>query len=155
MRQSKWGKHPYANFISAHFVKYLDSMLMDFHETSITGILLMRWSQWGVQPNANFKTAHFAKYLSSMSMDFHETSIPRIPLMKWSNWGLTTYANFKTAQFVKYFSSMLMDFHETSYNRDSVDEMITMRCTTPMPTSKVHILLNIPAPCWWIFQRLL
>ena len=32
----------YANFKTAHFVEYLGSMLMDFDETSVTGILLMR-----------------------------------------------------------------------------------------------------------------
>ena len=32
----------FANFKNAHFVKYLGSMLMYFHETSITWILLMR-----------------------------------------------------------------------------------------------------------------
>ena len=36
------GYHPYANFKTAHFVKYLSSMLTEFHETSIAGILLMR-----------------------------------------------------------------------------------------------------------------
>ena len=33
MRWSKWGHQPYANFKTAHFVEYLDSMLMNFHET--------------------------------------------------------------------------------------------------------------------------
>ena len=28
------------------FVKYLDPMLMDFHQSSITGIFLMRWLKW-------------------------------------------------------------------------------------------------------------
>ena len=28
--------------LTAYFVKYLGSMLMDFYETSVTGILLMR-----------------------------------------------------------------------------------------------------------------
>ena len=36
------GQQPYANFKTVLFGKYLSSMLMDFHETSITGILLMR-----------------------------------------------------------------------------------------------------------------
>ena len=36
------GQQTYANFKAAHFVEYLSSMLMDFHETSKTGILLMR-----------------------------------------------------------------------------------------------------------------
>ena len=93
------------------------SMLMDFHETSITGILLMRWSQWGVQPYANFKTAHFAKYLSSMLMDFHETSITGILFMRQSKWVKQPYANFKSAHFVKYLSSMLVDFHELLQQR--------------------------------------
>ena len=49
--RSKWGeiiiemKGNYANFKTACFVKYLGSMLTDFHETSITGILLMRLSK--------------------------------------------------------------------------------------------------------------
>ena len=33
---------PYAKFKTAHFVKYLSSVMIDFHETSIIGILLMR-----------------------------------------------------------------------------------------------------------------
>ena len=33
-------QHPYANFKTAHFVKYLSYMLTDFHEISITGIFL-------------------------------------------------------------------------------------------------------------------
>ena len=45
--QSK-GQQPYANIKTAPFVEYLGSMLTDFHETSITGIPLMRWSKWGV-----------------------------------------------------------------------------------------------------------
>ena len=36
------GQQPYGNIKTAHFVKYLGSMLMNFHETSIIGILLMR-----------------------------------------------------------------------------------------------------------------
>ena len=36
------GQKPYANFKTAHFVEYLSSMLMDFHKTSIMGILLIR-----------------------------------------------------------------------------------------------------------------
>ena len=39
------GQKPYANFKTACFVEYLASMLMDFHETSITGILLMSLSK--------------------------------------------------------------------------------------------------------------
>ena len=42
MRQLKYGVEPYAYFKTACFVKYFGSMLTDFHETSITGILLMR-----------------------------------------------------------------------------------------------------------------
>ena len=60
------GWQPYADFKTAHFDKYLGSMLTDFHETSKTGILLMTWSKWGQQPYANFKTAHFVKYLRSI-----------------------------------------------------------------------------------------
>ena len=36
------GSTPYANFKIVCLVKCLGSMLTDFHETSITGILLMR-----------------------------------------------------------------------------------------------------------------
>ena len=59
-------------------------MLMNFHETSITGILW--WDDWneGQQPYANFKTACFVKYLGSMLTDFHETSITGILLMRLS-----------------------------------------------------------------------
>ena len=37
--------NPILHFKTACFVKYLGSMLIDFDETSITGILLMRWSK--------------------------------------------------------------------------------------------------------------
>ena len=74
-------QQPYANFKTAHFDKYLGSMLTDSHETSITGILSMRWLEWGQQPYTNFKTAHFGKYLRSMLMDFHKTSMTRLLLM--------------------------------------------------------------------------
>ena len=60
-------------------------MLMGFHETSLTGILLMRTVKMrGKQPYDNFKTAHFVKYLGSILMDFHETSITGILLMRLS-----------------------------------------------------------------------
>ena len=36
------GQQPYASCKTICFVKYLGSFLTDFHETSITGILLMR-----------------------------------------------------------------------------------------------------------------
>ena len=36
------GQQPYANFKTACFVKYLGSILMDFHKTSLPEILLMR-----------------------------------------------------------------------------------------------------------------
>ena len=36
------GKQLYANFKTAHFVKYRSSMVTDIYETSINGILLMR-----------------------------------------------------------------------------------------------------------------
>ena len=32
---------PYANFKTAHFVKYLGSILMDIHKTFITGIVFV------------------------------------------------------------------------------------------------------------------
>ena len=56
------------------------------------------------------------------------------------------YANFKSTCFAEYLSSMLTDFHET-YNRDSFDETIEMRGNNPMLTSKLHVLLNVLAPC--------
>ena len=72
------GQQCYSNFKAACFVKYLSSMLTDFHKTSITGILVMRWSKWGATALCYFKTAHFVKYLCSMLMDFYETSITGI-----------------------------------------------------------------------------
>ena len=42
------GWQPYANFKTACFVEYLSSMLINFHETSTTGILLMRQLKWVV-----------------------------------------------------------------------------------------------------------
>ena len=50
---------------------------------------------------------------------------------------------------------MLMDFPLDFYNRDSFDEMIEMLDNNPILTSKLHVLLNISAPCWLIFTRLL
>ena len=44
------GNKPYANFKTAHFVKYLSSMLTDFHETSRTEILLMRQLKFLLYP---------------------------------------------------------------------------------------------------------
>ena len=62
--------------------------------------------------------------------------------------GWQPYANFKAALFVKYHSSMLMDFHKDFYNRDFFVETIKMRGNSPMLTTKLHIFLNILAPCW-------
>ena len=39
-------------------------------------------------------------------------------------------------------------------NKGSVAKMIKMRGNNSMLTSKLLILLNILAPCWWIFTRL-
>ena len=53
-------------------------------------------------------------------------------------------------------SWLLLDgFSWDFYKRDSFDEAMEMRGNNPMLTSKLHILLNILAPCWWIFTRLL
>ena len=86
LQQASFDETTHANFKTAHFLKYLGSLLMDFHETSITGILLIRQLKWGQQPYANFKTAHFLKYLGSLLMDFHETSITGIPFMRQMKW---------------------------------------------------------------------
>ena len=40
-------------------------------------------------------------------------------------------------------------------NKGSVAERIKMRGNNPMLTSKWYFLLNILAPCWNIFMRLL
>ena len=40
-------------------------------------------------------------------------------------------------------------------NKGSVAKMIKMRGNNSMLTSKLHFLLNILAPCWQIFMRLL
>ena len=40
-------------------------------------------------------------------------------------------------------------------NKGSVVQMIKMRGNNSMLTSKLHLLLNILAPCWQIFMRLL
>ena len=45
-------------------------MLTDFHEISITGILLMNE---GYQPYAYFKTTHFVKYFGSVVEKFSQT----------------------------------------------------------------------------------
>ena len=41
------GNNPMLPSKTAHFTKYLGSMLMNFHKTSITGILLMRQLNMG------------------------------------------------------------------------------------------------------------
>ena len=40
-------------------------------------------------------------------------------------------------------------------NKGSVAKIIKMRHNNSMLTSKLHILLNILALCWWIFMQLL
>ena len=138
------GQQPYANFKTVYFVIYLSSFMTDFHETSLTWILLMRQSKWGAttliswlilmdfykpsltgiplirqhnerqQPYANFKTAHVVKYIGSFLMDLHKTSITGILLRDDLNEEQQPYANFKTAYFVIYLSSFMTDFHENS-----------------------------------------
>ena len=80
MRWLKWVQQPYANFKTAHFAKYLGSMLMDFHKTSITG--RDDWNE-GQQPYVEFKTAHFVKYLGFILTDFHKTSITGMTSLCW------------------------------------------------------------------------
>ena len=41
------GNNPMLTSKLPGFVKFLDSLLIDFHETSLTGILLMRQSKQG------------------------------------------------------------------------------------------------------------
>ena len=53
------GQQHYTNFKTACFVKYLTSMLMDFLETSITGIHLMRHSKWGATTLCWFENCTF------------------------------------------------------------------------------------------------
>ena len=40
-------------------------------------------------------------------------------------------------------------------NKGSVAKVIKIKGNNSMQTSKLHILLNISAPCWQIFTRLL
>ena len=115
MRWLEWGQWPYANFKIAHFIKYLGSMLTDFHDTSITGLLLMRQLKWGHQPYANFKTAHFDKYLG-FHVDRFWWHFYNRGFFQWDDWN---------------------------------------EGNSPILTSKLHILINISDPCWWIFTRLL
>ena len=96
----------------------LDSMLMDLHEISITGILLMGQSKWVVTTLCLLSKLHILlNIFSSMLIDFHETSITGnnpmltsklmmlndsayedyhdtsitgIPLMRQSKWGVTS-----------------------------------------------------------------
>ena len=88
-----------------------------------------------------------------MLTDFHETSTTGFFWWDNQNEGWQLYANFKTVHFVKYLTSTLMDFHKTSINKPSFDEIIQMRGDKPMLTAKLHILLNISHPCWWIFKE--
>ena len=60
---------------------------MDFHETSITGILFDEMIEMrGTNP---MQTAHFVKYPDYMLTDFHETSIAGILLINDWNEGCT------------------------------------------------------------------
>ena len=40
-------------------------------------------------------------------------------------------------------------------NKGSVAKMIKMKGNNSVLNSKLHFLLNILAPCWWIIMRLL
>ena len=163
------GQQPYANFKTVYFVIYLSSFMTDFHETSLTWILLMRQSKWGAttliswlilmdfykpsltgiplirqhnerqQPYANFKTAHVVKYIGSFLMDFHKTSITGILLMRWLKWGATTL-NWKL---------ILIYFYKPSLEGIPLIRQLIMRGNNPMLTSKLHVLLNISASCWF------
>ena len=55
--------------------------------------------------------------------------------------GKKSNANFQTAQFVKYVDSIFF------YNRALFDETNEMRGNYPTLTSKLHVLLNVWAPC--------
>ena len=72
-------------------------MLMDFLETSITGILLIRQSNEGQQPYANFKTAHFVKisqlHVDGFSQDFYNRGFDETIKMKGNNTMLTSIVN--------------------------------------------------------------
>ena len=72
----------------------------------------------------------------------------------WWDEGQQLYANFKTVDFV--ISQLHGDgFSWDFYNRDPFNETIKMWVTKPMLTSELHVLLNILAPLWQIFMRLL
>ena len=64
IRQHNERQQPYANFKTAHVVKYIGSFLMDFHKTSITGILLMRWLKWGA--TSLLSRLHFDIFLQAI-----------------------------------------------------------------------------------------
>ena len=145
----------YAYFKTAHYVEYHGSMLMDFHETSMNRIVLMRWWKWGATATMLISNLHillnivapcwwiFMRLLWQGFFWWHD-----------QNKGQQPYAYFKTACFIKYFSSMLIDFHKTSIT-GIFDETIDMRGNNNMLTPKLHLLLNISIPCWQILMWLL
>ena len=114
IRQHNERQQPYANFKTAHLVKYIDSFLMDFHKTSITGILLMRWLKWGATTLISW--LHFDIFLQAIIERVKYLSFMLIDFFWWDDIteGQKPYANFKTAYFVIYLSSFMTDFHETS-----------------------------------------
>ena len=133
----------------------MGSILMDFHETSITGIILMRQLKWGAQSYANCNTACFVKYLGSMLMYFtwdfyNRDSFDETIEIRCNNPMLTSKL-YVLLNIWTPFDGFSWDF----YNRDSFDEMVERRGNNPMLTSKLYILLDTSAPCWSIFTRLL
>ena len=75
MRFLKWGATALILTSKLHvFLKCLSSMLMDFHETSVTGILLIETIKMrGNKPMLTSKLHVLLKFLGSLLMDFRET----------------------------------------------------------------------------------
>ena len=123
--------------------------------------LLYQWFFWsdnwneGQYSYVNFKTAHFVTYFSSTLTNLHQTSISGILLIRQLIWGATVLCLLENWMLCYIFQLDVDGFSWHFYIKDSFDEIIKMRGNNPMLTSKLHALLHISAPCWWIFTILL
>ena len=130
-------------------------MLTDFHETSITGIPLMRLSKWEVTTLCYLQNCMFCliswPYVNRFSWDFYNRdSFDETIKMSGNNPVLTS----KLHVLLNILASSWQIFMRPLY-RNYFDEIIKMWGNNPIPSSKLHVLLNSLAPCWWIFVRLL
>ena len=120
-----------------------------------TRVLSPRWSKWGVRTAMLTSKLYFLLNISWLHVDgFSWNFYSRDSFDQTIKMRDQPYAKFKTACFVNYLVSLLTDVHETSKTGILLMRWLKWRVTSPMLTSKLHVLLNILAPCWWIFIRL-